>query len=73
MKQKQFEYKTQRDEALERALQKIERNFSKHPKKFDDYKNYPDYYEKEKKKLVRKPTPEELEEILRIEDELWNS
>lgn len=62
LKTKQFEYN-----------QQIKAETRK--KKFDDYKHYPsmEYYEKEKKKLVRKPTPEELEEILRIEEELWNS
>lgn len=68
--------KEKRNQQLDKALRKIEAQY-KQPKHFPENHDWHskhewDYKEKPKKKYP-KPTPEELEEILRIEEELWNS
>ena len=68
--------KEKRKKQLDEALRKIEAQY-KQPKQFpenhDWHSKHEWKYKENPKKKYPKPTPEELEEILRIEEELWNS
>lgn len=72
--------KATRNQQLDKALRQIEDKYaSKKQKQFPESSDWhrrewphTESYNKNIKKKP-KPTPEELEEILRLEEELWNS